>query len=101
MGRVVGQAARDDVLIDDSQVLMRVLVDAPEFHVLGRIAAVDGDQDAVRNVGDDAPAPVLSALISHGLVVPGTVLDGGQVVIGVTPFGRSLLDFLEGRSVSR
>jgi hypothetical protein len=96
MGRVVGRAARDDATIDDGQLMLRVLInlDAPEFHVLGRIADVDGDQDAVRAVADEAPQPIVSALIAYGVVETVGTFDGGLAVVGLTSFGRSLLAML-------
>ena len=96
MGRVVGSAARDDAEIDESQLMLRVLIDldAPEFHVLGRIAGVGGDQDAARSIADSAPVPVAQALIRNGLVTTAGTLGGGLAIQGLTPFGRSLLDFV-------
>jgi hypothetical protein len=96
MGRVIGRAARDDATIDDGQLMLRLLInlDAPEFHVLGRIADVDGDQDAVRAVADKAPQPIVSALIAHGVVETVGTFDGGLAVVGLTSFGRSLLAML-------
>jgi hypothetical protein len=96
MGRVVGSAARDDATIDDGQLMLRVLInlDAPEFHVLGRIADVNGDQDAVRGVAEEAPQPIVSALIAHGLVETVGTFDGGLAVVGLTSFGRGLLALL-------
>lgn len=96
MGRVVGRAARDDAAIDESQLMLRVLIDldTPEFNVLARIAVVGGDQDAARSIAEGAPLPVASALIRNGLVETVGTLGGGLAVVGVTPFGRSLLDFV-------
>jgi hypothetical protein len=101
MGRVVGRAARDDAAIDETQLMLRVLIDleAPEFNVIARIAVVRGDRDAARSITDGAPFPVASALIRNGLVETGTTYDGDQVVVGLTPFGRSLLDFVREGSV--
>jgi hypothetical protein len=96
MGRVVGRAARDDATIDDGQLMLRVLInlDAPEFHVLGRIADVNGDQDAVRGVAEEAPQPIVSALIAHGVVETVGTFGGGLAVVGLTSFGRGLLALL-------
>jgi hypothetical protein len=96
MGRVVGCAAQDDAVIDESQLMLRVLIDldAPEFHVLARIAGVGGDQDAARSIADSAPVPVAQALIRNGLVNTAGTLGGGLAILGLTPFGRSLLDFV-------
>ncbi len=96
MGRVIGQAARDEALIDESQVLLRVLIDldAPEFHVLGQVAVKDGDQDAVRAVADAASPPVTSALVRNGVVETVGTYDGGLAIVGLTPFGRTLVHFV-------
>jgi hypothetical protein len=95
MGRVVGRAARDDAAIDESQLMLRVLVDldAPEFHVLARIA-VAADQDTARSIADGAPAPIVSVMTRNGLVETVGTLGAGLAVVGLTPFGRSLLDFV-------
>jgi hypothetical protein len=96
MGRVVGRAAQDDAAIDESQLMLRVLIDldAPEFHVLARIAGVGGDQAAARSIADSAPVPVAQALIRNGVVNTAGTLGGGLAILGLTPFGRSLLDFV-------
>jgi hypothetical protein len=96
MGRVVGRAAQDDAAIDESQLMLRVLIDldAPEFQVLARIAGVGGDQDAARSIADSAPAPIAQALIRNGLVNTAGTLGGGLAILGLTPFRRSLLDFV-------
>jgi hypothetical protein len=97
MGRVVGRAAQDDAAIDESQLMLRVLIDldAPEFNVLARIADAGGDQDSARSIADGAPLPVASTLIRNGLVETVGTLGGGLAVVGLTPYGRSLLDFVQ------
>ncbi len=100
MGRVVGQAARDDARIDESQVLLRALLDldGPEFRLLGQIAPLDGDQDAVRTVADAAPSPVVSVLLRNGVVEQVGTYGGGQAIVGLTPFGRALVEFVRSPS---
>lgn len=103
MGRAVGQAARDDAAIDESQILLRVLLDldAPEFHILGEIAPLDGEPDDVRAAVDGVPTPVVSALIRNGVVETVGTYDGGQAVTGLTPFGRMLVALVLGGEQGR
>jgi hypothetical protein len=96
MGRVVGRAATDDALVDESELLFRALsdLDGPEFGLLGRMATEKGGQDAVRALADAAPQPVVSGLVRNGVVDTVGTFDGPPVPVGVSQFGRSLLDFV-------
>ena len=81
MGRVVGRAATDDALVDDSELLFRALsdLDGPEFGLLSRMASDQGGQDEVRALADAAPQPVVSALVRNGVVDTVGTFDGPPV----------------------
>jgi hypothetical protein len=96
MGRVVGRAAADDALVEDSELLFRALsdLDGPEFRLLSRMASDQGGQDEVRALADAAPQPVVSALVRNGVMDTVGTFDGPPVPVKVSRFGRSLLDFV-------
>lgn len=92
MGRVVGQAIRDDALIEESQLLFLALrdLDAPHFRLLAEIEGVE-DIEEFGLVQE----PMRSALMRHGVVESVVNYGGGIVVAGVSDFGRRLLAFVE------
>ena len=95
MGRVVGHAAADDALVDDSELCFALSdLDGPEFGLLSRMASDQGGQDEVRALADGAPQPVVSALVRNGVVDSVGTFDGPPVPVSVSRFGRSLLDFV-------
>jgi hypothetical protein len=95
-GRVVGQAATDDALVDDSELLFRALSDlnGPEFRLLSQMASDQRGQDEIRALADAVPPPVVSALVRNGVVDTVRTFDGPPVPVNVSRFGRSLLDFV-------
>jgi hypothetical protein len=103
MGRVVGQAATDDALVDESELLFRALsdLDGPEFGLLSRMSSEQGGQDRVRTMADAAPQPVVSALVRNGVVETLGTLDGPPVPVSISRFGRSLLDFVNEPTADR
>lgn len=99
MGRVVGNAVRDDALIEEGQLLLAALRDleAPHFLLLARIEA--GEQQNLAAV--PLPEPVRSGLVRHGAVETVGTYGGGQAVTGLTSFGRRLLDLVRAEDLDR
>ena len=95
MGRGVGRAARDDAAIDESQLMLRVELDldAPEFNVLARIAVVGGDRERREDLADGTSRSRRRSYATGSSRQFGT-FGGGLAVVGLTQFGRSLLDFV-------
>lgn len=97
MGRVLGQAVKDDAQIDDSAAMLQALaaLENPHFALLARIRTF-ADSAGQLGGGFGVPEPYKSALIAEGLVTVSiqTIRPTGLAVTGLTDFGRRLLSWL-------
>jgi hypothetical protein len=99
LGRVVGRAAKDPALIDESELLTAALrdLDAPHLQALAELEeAFRTNRDRLKTlvakeVMDRYPAPIAAALRRHGLVTEVTSFDYAGLFDDLTDFGRSLL----------
>jgi hypothetical protein len=96
IGRVVAQAARDDAEVELMQLLMLALadLDAPHFSTLAKISERGSDQDAARGVAEAAPEPVIARLATNGTLQQTGTFGGGLATVGVSSFGKQLLDYV-------
>lgn len=94
MGRVLGQAMKDDADIDNLAALERALaaLEAPHFHWL-RVASTEPPQ--VPLSGHPIPEPYASQLTAQGVVQLSTTYDGAREITGVSPFGWELIEWIQ------
>ena len=99
LGRVVGRAAKDPALIDESELLTAALrdLDGPHLQALAELEeAFRANRGRLKTlvakeVMDRYPAPIAAALRRHGLVSEVTTVDYSGLFDNLTDFGRLLL----------
>lgn len=102
MGRLVGRAARENALIDETELMMAVIRDleGPHFRVLAELergdvhVAPDQRVEAALGVLGSCPPPVKAALVRHGLLDTVLAYEGHEVLAGLNEFGRKILEHL-------
>lgn len=114
LGKVVGQAAADDALIDEVSLTVGVLsqIDAAHVRCLAAIKLAEDEATAkgevrtradfaereivqrIKNAGASYPPPVIALLAGLGLVEATGTATPWPLVLGLTPFGLSLLEDL-------
>jgi len=102
LGRVVGRAAKDPALIDESELLTAALrdLDVPHLQALAELEEAFRTNRGTlktliaKEVMDRYPAPIAAALRRHGLVNEVTTMDYAGLFDELTDFGRLLLQDL-------
>jgi hypothetical protein len=97
MGRVLGQAVKDDAQIDDSAAMLQALaaLESPHFALLARLETErDSASEVIR--GLRVPEPYRSELIAQGLVTISVQVlrPTGLAITGLNDFGRRLLTWV-------
>lgn len=100
LGRVIGRAAKDAALLDESELLAAALrdLDAPHLQALADVEqALKANRRTqplvvVNEIMQKYPAPIRAALRRHGLVKEVTTYDYAGMFDGLTDFGSALLE---------
>jgi hypothetical protein len=93
MGRALGQAILDDEQLEDMSALLSALaaLGAPHFKYLALIEQEATQSPLAMTVVRE---PYNSALQSQGLVIRGSIAGGGTWPAELTPFGKTLLQYV-------